>query len=53
MFADLAILAFELTRSNMWYPFAVVLTPPTIVIVWYFTNERRLRRKNDQDTAQR
>ena len=53
MFTNNAILAFELTRDTMWYPLAVVLTPPTLVLIWYFLNERRLRRKGERDGVQR
>ncbi|MCB9852939.1 MAG: hypothetical protein H6819_07575 [Phycisphaerales bacterium] len=53
MIAEAGILAFELTRSNMWLPLTVVLTPPTIVLTWYFLNERRLRRKRDRDGVSR
>ena len=53
MFSDAAILAFELTRGTMWLPLTVVLTPPTIVLAWYFLNERRLRRKRERDGAER
>lgn len=53
MFAEAAKSTFELTPDIMWLPLTVVLAPPVLVLIWYFLNERRLRRKRERDSLSR